>query len=35
VKRAVATAEAAGFIVMHVNGPKAMLTAKDRHAAKR
>jgi hypothetical protein len=33
IKRAVATAEAAGFIVVHVSEPMVMLTAKGREAA--
>jgi hypothetical protein len=33
VKRAVATAEAAGFVVVHVSEPLVMLTAKGREAA--
>ena len=34
VKRAVATADAAGFIVVHVSEPMVMLTAKGREAAR-
>ena len=33
VKRAVATSEAAGLLVMHVSEPMVMLTAKGREAA--
>ena len=34
VKRALATAEAAGFIVVHVSEPMVMLTAKGQEAAR-